>query len=167
MSAILSDDRVYRYLLTRDVATLRSRHGTVTFVMLNPSTADEEENDPTIRRCMGFARDWLFETLQVVNLYAYRATYPRELVGATIDVVGPANDSHIASAIAGSDLVMCAWGAGASGNANRIGKVLGMIPAPHSLGVTAWGFPRHPLYVKRDTRPVPFAHCPDGWVWGT
>lgn len=151
---------MYRYSLTRDVAPLDG-DGTVTFVMLNPSTADAEQDDPTIRRCVGFARSWGFARLKVVNLYAYRATDPRDLYAYEGDRVGPENDCTIAKVVGGSDLVVCAWGAN---NANgRDEKVLDLIAAPHSLGLTKnGGKPRHPLYVRADTRPLPFAHCP--WV---
>lgn len=156
--AYLSSCRTWRYSLTREVAPLTGE-GTVAFIGLNPSTADETADDPTIRRCIRFARDWGFARLKMLNLYAYRATDPRDMYAAA-DPVGPDNDCTIAKVVGGSDLVVCAWGAGAAGNANRLGRVIGLIAAPHCLGLTAGGFPRHPLYVRADTLPVPFAHCP-------
>ena len=165
-SAFISDDGRYRYSLTRDVAPLTGE-GTCTFVMLNPSTADAEQDDPTIRRCMGFTRSWGFARLKVVNLYAYRATDPRDLyaVDPYLEVqVGPENDCTIAKVVGGSDLVICAWGAG-SRSPNREGRVLDLIAAPHALGLTKDGSPRHPLYVRADAKPIPFAHCPSLAAW--
>ena len=85
MSAIFSGDRRYRYLLIRRVGTSQSR---VLFIMLNPSAADEVRDDPTIRRCIGFARDWGFGLLEVVNLFALMSTNPKTLLDAE-DPVGP------------------------------------------------------------------------------
>ena len=76
-SAELSPCNQYRYLLSR---TLQQGTGTCTFVMLNPSTADGLKDDPTIRRCLGFASDWGFRHMQVVNLFAWRATYPKDML---------------------------------------------------------------------------------------
>ena len=111
--AYLSDDGRYRYSLTRHVAPLTG-DGVCTFVMLNPSTADATHDDPTIRRCIGFARAWGFEWLKVVNLFAYRATDPRDLWAVDpyppyATQVGPENDCTIAKVVGGSDLVVCAW----------------------------------------------------------
>ncbi len=152
MSAYLSPCRTWRYSLTRDVAPLDG-DGTVTFVMLNPSTADESQDDPTIRRCIGFARSWGFARLKVVNVYGFRATDPSDLARAA-DPIGPDNLCTIAKVIGGSDLVICAWGAHDTNG--QAAKVLELVAAPHCLGVTKNGSPRHPLYVKADTQPQPF-----------
>ena len=77
--ALFSEDRRYRYLLTRQVGFGDKR---VTFLMLNPSTADEERNDPTIRRCINFANAWGFGWLDVTNLSSLRATNPKEMLEA-------------------------------------------------------------------------------------
>jgi hypothetical protein len=156
VSAYLSDCGRYRYCLTRDVAPLTGE-GTVVFIGLNPSTADATTDDPTIRRCVRFARDWGFARLKMVNLYAYRATKPADLWLAA-DPVGPENDCTIAKVIGGSDLAVCAWGV--NGTGKRVRDVLALVCAPHALGLTMHGAPRHPLYVRADTVPVPFAHCP-------
>lgn len=156
-SAHFSPCRTYRYSLTRDIAPLTGE-GTCTFIGLNPSTADETADDPTIRRCIRFARDWGFARLKMLNLYAYRATDPRDLYAFSGDRVGPENDHTIAVVVGGSDLVVCAWGA--NNTRGRDERVLGLIAAPHALGLTAGGKPQHPLYVRADTLPAPFAHCP-------
>jgi hypothetical protein len=153
-SAYFSPCRTWRYSLTRDVAPLTGE-GTVTFIGLNPSTADETQDDPTIRRCVGFARRWGFARLKMLNLYAFRATDPRVMFQAS-DPVGPDNDCTIAKVVGGSDLVVCAWGA-AAGIEARAAAVLALVAAPHCLGLTALARPRHPLYVRADTKPAPFA----------
>jgi hypothetical protein len=157
VSAYLSECGRYRYSLTRDVAPLTGE-GTVAFIGLNPSTADATTDDPTIRRCIRFARDWGFARLKMLNLYAFRATDPVVMFAAD-DPVGPENDCTIAKVVGGSDMVICAWGV--HGTGKRVEDVLRFTGAPHALGLTKDGAPRHPLYVKADTVPVPFAHCPE------
>jgi hypothetical protein len=143
--ATFSADRRYRYRLWRRWDRSRS---VVLFVMLNPSTADGRRDDPTIRRCIGFARAWGFGGVEVVNLFAYRATDPREL-GRVGDPVGPHNDRYIRRAIRRSRLVVLAWGARA-----RARRLLSLRRA-HCLGLTRAGQPRHPLYLRGDLEPVP------------
>ena len=87
---------------------------TLCFVMLNPSTADATRDDPTIRRCRGYAVRWGFQHLYVVNLFAYRATDPKELSESYsnwIDVVGPENDDYLCRVAKASDMIIAAWGA--------------------------------------------------------
>lgn len=163
MTAYLSPCRTWRYSLTRDAAPLTGE-GTVTFIGLNPSTADETQDDPTIRRCIGFARSWGFARLKMLNLFAFRATDPRELVGCD-DPSGPDNLCTIAKVVGGSDLVVCAWGAFPLAGREHVDLVLELVAAPHALGMTKNGSPRHPLYVRGDTLPVPFAHCPPIAAW--
>jgi hypothetical protein len=125
----------------------------VAFIGLNPSTADESRDDPTIRRCIGFARRWGFARLEVLNLFAFRATKPTALLSAD-DPVGPENDLAIAGVLRSADLVVCAWGAFPS--SARAADVLRLIAAPQCLGTTKNGSPRHPLYVRSGTDPVPY-----------
>ena len=120
----------------------------VTFVMLNPSSADAERDDPTIRRCIGFARGWGFGRLNVVNLCAYRALTPKELLAAE-DPFGPDNGSHLQTAVANADLVVAAWG----NHGRKLTSPTFARPL-HHLGLTKLGQPRHPLYVRGETRPV-------------
>lgn len=126
----------------------------MTFVGLNPSTADETQDDPTIRRCIGFARDWGYARLKMLNLYAYRATDPRELRHAP-DPVGLENDHVLSVVFGGSDLIVAAWGSCA--DAERVAKVMGWPIHPRvCLGLTKAGAPRHPLYVQRSASLRPF-----------
>lgn len=157
---IFSQDGLYRFRLERAVsAEGLSRGPAVCFVMLNPSTADEMNDDPTIRRCIGFARRLVAARLIVVNLFAYRATDPRELLVAA-DPTGTRNADHIAEARRDSEITIVAWGANAA--AKRANKgcldaatnpALGKVVA---LGFTKDGSPRHPLYAPGNAAFVPY-----------
>lgn len=167
-SAVLSEDRVYRYSLRRDWAFVIAPR--CVFVMLNPSTADETKDDPTIRRCIDYAARWGASGLTVVNMFAYRATKPSDLLRANdkalIDIVGPDNDDHIEAAFregfldSMAPLVVCAWGANAEGYGARVESIRYI--ARHvgvplmALGLTATGQPIHPLYQPKVALPVPF-----------
>ncbi len=154
---VFSEDRKYRYTLRRDVNTLGE--GTLAFVMLNPSTADEVNNDPTIRRCIDFARRWGFAHLEILNIFALRSTDPEALYDAS-DPVGVANDYHIATTVTNCDKVVLAWGA--HGLLNGRGSQVAALIAQHqqtyhlvlpnnATGLTKSGEPGHPLYLARDT----------------
>jgi hypothetical protein len=123
------------------------------FIMLNPSTADGNTDDPTIRRCVSFAKQWYFERLEVVNLFAYRATNPKELLAlnGSDDPVGTDNQHFIERAVAHAGLVVCAWGEHGThlGQDETVRGWLWDKRLPHmALGFTKSGQPRHPLYVK-------------------
>ena len=142
-SAYISPDGLYRYSLERD---LDADESVCTFVMLNPSTADGTYDDPTVRRCIRFARDWGYGRLRVVNLYAYRATKPRDL-WLVNDPVGPDNNRVLAAAFEESDCLIAAWGAKAK--RQRVAEVMALPYAPRkALGLTKAGAPRHPLYMR-------------------
>lgn len=156
--AVLSPDGVYRYRLWRIWDA--DRHPTA-FVMLNPSTADASVDDPTIRRCMGFARSWGAGGIVVVNLHAYRATDPRDLMAAAgrgVDVIGPDNDAHVRAVFSVVDSVVFAWGAATLGPgvARRVREALPPGVEVSCLGVTKHGHPRHPLYLAANTARVVF-----------
>src|SRR6266545_1365167 len=143
MTAQFSPCRRYRYTLGRD-AVVVGGVGTVVFLGLNPSIADESRDDPTTTRCLAFARRWGFARMEVLNLYAYCSTDPRALRRID-DPVGPDNDRAIAEGCAKADLLIAAWGA------HRVDKraayVLELIgKGTHCLGLTKAGAPRHPLY---------------------
>jgi hypothetical protein len=149
--AVISKDGLYRYWLSRTIAPMGKK---VTFIGLNPSTADAIHNDPTISRCISFAKQWGASTLIVVNLFAYRSTDPRALKVAS-DPVGPENDTWLKKAVTQSDLVVAAWGNG--GNLNgRAELVKSMFPKQlHALRLTKQGMPGHPLYLPSGLRPTP------------
>lgn len=155
-AARLSECRRYRYTLSRTWGA----GPRVCWLMLNPSTADGREDDPTIRRCVDFARKFGASSMLVVNLFALRATDPMELVGAD-DPVGPGNNDVIADAVHASNrLVLCAWGAPSNARlralvAARARAVVGVLKNDrlYSLGTTKDGSPRHPLYLPASTMP--------------
>jgi hypothetical protein len=150
----------YRYTLERAWdAVLRPESDRVIFVMLNPSTADAEQDDPTIRRCIGYARAWGYSGLVVLNLFALRATNPALLKHAD-DPVGPENDHVLTEYFASGARIVAAWGAHGEMH-GRASKVRGMIVNHQRgrvwcLGLTAAGEPRHPLYLPADTEPVAY-----------
>lgn len=143
-NALISDCGSYRYWLKREW----EEGELLAWVMLNPSTADATEDDPTIRRCIGFSQSWGFGGLVVVNLYALRATDPRQLWKAP-DAAGPDNDIHLEHETWGRH-VIAAWGAYPKAM-DRAEKIHDLIKpnclSLQCLGVTKEGFPRHPLYV--------------------
>ncbi len=165
--AWLSDDEVYRYALRRTIGyglfDGAYRDETVNFIMLNPSTATATEDDPTIRRCIGYAREWGFGALMVTNLFAYRATDPRDLKRAT-DPVGPENNAYVRKVAAESQLVVAAWGSHGAyrGRDATVRRLLDAIGVPlMCLTTTKSGHPGHPLYLRADLRPVHYtAHEP-------
>lgn len=125
----------------------------VMIIGLNPSTADAHRNDPTIRRCIRFARDWGAGGLIVTNLFAYRATYPTELKAAP-DPVGPRNDLWIRYMAAQAGIIVAAWGNHGSwlGRSEQLCPMLaGRL---YCLRLTKAGQPAHPLYLPADLKPV-------------
>lgn len=151
-TAIFSDDKKHRYYLSRTLA-FGGEGARVAFIMLNPSTADAMKNDPTIRRCMGFASDWGYGHLSILNLFALRSPYPRDLL-ISDDPIGAHNNHYIAHTKA--DAFVCAWGAvGAPMMQERAAQVLDMLkrklePLFHLGDLTKEGQPRHPLYLPKD-----------------
>lgn len=156
--ALFSADKKYRYTLYRDLGGDRQ----VCFIMLNPSIADSEVNDPTVRRCMGYAKKWLFGRLVVVNLFAYVSTDPKVIKKYGEVITGdPGNISAIVRAAVSSSLVVAAWGATPLPNPGRPAYVARRIAAAggsalHCLRTTAAGHPSHPLYLPASLRPIPF-----------
>ena len=158
MTAVFSPCRRWRYRLERDVATLESTRGAVAFIGLNPSIADETLDDPTIRRCKGFALGWGFRRLIVANAYAWRSTDPRGLWTAD-DPVGAENDAHIEAIASDVELVVCAWGAHAK--PDRVTAVLAAVARGgrdlHALRTNGDGSPAHPLYLPASLMPMPWS----------
>ena len=154
-SAVLSDCGLYRYRLSR---VWDAELPAAAFVMLNPSVADATQDDRTIRRCVGFARAWGCGGIDVVNLFAFRATKPAALKRVGFPV-GPLNDDHIRLAARHAALVVAAWGANKV-PVGRVAEVLAMLRASgketHCLSVTKDGHPQHPLFVRGDAQLAPF-----------
>lgn len=124
--------------------------------MLNPSTADASRDDPTIRRCVAFARAWGYGGVEVVNLFALRATHPFYL-RASAEPVGPDNDRHILLAARRAEHTVLAWGIHGElgGRGADVLALLSRRTRALCLGWTRQGHPRHPLYLRRDARPTP------------
>jgi hypothetical protein len=149
----------YRTILRRDWLYGK---GQVNWIMLNPSTADAQADDPTIRKCVGFSKRWGFNRLVVTNLFAYRATDPKDLHALwkrrifDVSAVGDGNDEAIQSCAVESDLRVVAWGANAKLYRDRVTEVLGMINAPHCIALTKDGYPLHPCMAGYTSAPVIF-----------
>jgi hypothetical protein len=150
-TALITECGTSRYLLGRQ---WRMGDRRLAWVMLNPSTATADQDDPTIRRCMSFTRGFGYGGMVVVNLFALRATDPRAL-SEHPDPIGPENDRHIREVAEECRAVVCAWGAHRMVSGGRAAAVLRLIAdagaTPYCLGRTKTGRPKHPLYVKAST----------------
>lgn len=151
--AIIDETGQYRYSLTR---LWDKKLPKLVFLMLNPSTADHSENDPTIRRCINFAKNWGFGSIEVVNLFAFRATNPKELLTCD-DPIGEDNDIYIKASLEDAGLVIAAWGT--KGNLfKRNEQVIEILSNQniYCLSLTKEGHPKHPLYIKSNEKPKEF-----------
>lgn len=142
----------YRYLLWRGWLGQR----TITWLMCNPSVADELVLDSTLRRCWSFSEKWGFGRMEIVNLFAFRATEPKVMkavAGMGVDVIGPRNDDFILHSAISAERVVCGWGMNDFGGRGDV--VVNMLTMRamelFALKVTKDGAPGHPLYVKGDT----------------
>lgn len=147
--------RTWRYHLWRTWSAGSKR---CAFVMLNPSTATETIDDPTIRRCVGYAKTWGHDGVDIVNLFACRSTDPKA-IPTFADPVGPLNDETILHVAKAASVVVCGWGIHGA-IANRGERVLDAMRvagvAPYVLSLTKDGHPGHPLYLRKDLLPVAF-----------
>ena len=150
-SADISDDGVYRYWLSRRISM---GERVVLFVGLNPSTADASLDDPTIRRCVGFARTWGFDWLYMGNLNAWRATNPKELPDEPLTAVGPMNQEALKWLTQRADLIIAAWGGNALNSyAVQLARTILQHPRTRCLGQNRDGTPCHPLYLPKTRQP--------------
>lgn len=122
------------------------------FIGLNPSTADETEDDPTIRRCIAFAKGWGYDSLCMTNLFAFRSTDPSVML-AEPDPIGLENDAHLLEMARGAGIVVAAWGT-PGGHLGRDTAVRQLIPNLHYMRLTKDGHPGHPLYLPGDLVPI-------------
>ncbi|MEM9393661.1 MAG: DUF1643 domain-containing protein [Pseudomonadota bacterium] len=150
--AVYSSCEVYRYTLTR---TWDPDGQKVLFVMLNPSTATEVQNDPTVERCERRARALGFGAFRVCNIFAFRATDPRVMRGAA-DPIGPENDAAILEACDWADSIVCAWGTHGA-HLDRGPRVEALMRSTgrdlSHLGLSKFGHPKHPLYISYSQQP--------------
>lgn len=153
MSAVISACGQYRYRLERTWG-----FGTrMAFIMLNPSTADASVDDPTIRKCMAFAKRWDFGGIVVGNLFGLRATDPKELRKHP-NPIGPENDEHLERIAKEIKYVVAAWGTHGTYLGRHVAVSRMDWTALEALRVTKDGHPGHPLYVNGNTEPVPFSY---------
>ena len=143
-------EKDYRYNLTRYFG--HGKH--VVFIGLNPSTATESDDDPTVRRMIGFAKAWGFGSMTVVNLFAIRATKPNEMLKHS-DPIGQHNDEAIRTALYRSDLNIACWGNHGS-HLNRDNVIKSMGYDLHCIWLNKNGTPAHPLYLKSEIKPKLF-----------
>lgn len=158
-----SPDRVYRYTLWRDWFEDLFDHGAyaaptvpfVQFIGLNPSTADEVKDDNTIRCCRNYAKKWGFKAMCMTNLFAFRATDPRDMKRAG-EPIGEWNNKWLSEIADAADLIIAAWGAHGS-YLDRAKAVTSFLPHQklHCLSLNADGSPHHPLYLSSDLKPMP------------
>ena len=165
ISAVLSEDLRYRYTLVRewDPAKLK-----VTFLMVNPSTADHQIDDATIRKCVGFADAWGYGGIIVVNLFALRSREPKALLTAD-DPIGPDNDAHLLERVSAPGPFVVAWGCDDTLKRRKLlmdrrDSVLARLQEVRPgeilcLGTTMGGAPKHPLMLAYTTPLVPY-HIP-------
>lgn len=157
---VFSPDRVYRYTLWRqwadDLFHNKTKEGYVMFIGLNPSTADETLDDPTIRKCIGFTKRWGYLAICMTNLFAFRSTDPQVMLSAQ-NPVGVANNGWLISIAENAALVVCAWGTNGEFIAQDT-RVIGMLrfKGLKCLRKTKHGHPEHPLYVPYETALIDF-----------
>lgn len=154
--AVISDCGRYRYLLRRTWDHGKPR---ALLIMLNPSTADAEIDDATIRSCIRLSKGLGYGSFEVVNVFAWRATKPDELLIAS-DPCGPQNEDHVRAALHRCDIPICAWGAwppAREASTFIMNAIRASRPAAFCFGKTASGAPKHPLYIKSGTQLEAYA----------
>lgn len=158
-AALYSDCERYRYVLTRTWGPACPK---ALFVMLNPSTATERQNDPTVERCERRARTLGFGAFRVCNIFAWRETDPTKM-RRVLDPVGPENDAAIAEGCHWADRIVCAWGTHGAflGRGPAVERLIRAISRDlYHFGLTKNGHPRHPLYVGYATKPAIWPDSP-------
>ena len=152
--AILSSCKKHRLQLWRE---WNSNLPKVLFIMLNPSTADHEQDDPTLRRCMDFAKQWGYGGLYIGNLYSFRAADPRTLLKVS-KFSHRDNYKHISTMAQQCQLLVCAWGNYPI--IKKLGTPLNILKQLnqklHCIALSKTGTPKHPLYLKKSLTPIPF-----------
>lgn len=153
--AFLDKERQYRYMLKRQWGERNDNF--INFVLLNPSTANETIDDPTIKACIKFAQNLGYDGFYVTNLFAFRTRSP-QILKKSRNPIGERNDEFIKKYAYKSKLVVIAWGNHGNfmNRDNEVSKILSKIKNPHCLAITKSGSPKHPLYIKRDTKPFKF-----------
>lgn len=150
-----SPNRLHRYTLWRNWGNLRGNY--VQFIGLNPSTADETQDDPTVRRCINYAKSWGYDGMCMTNAFAYRATDPYDMYDFQ-EPIGERNDEFLRAVSQGTNLVIACWGVHGShlGRDRQVIELFKGEQSLHCLGLTKDGCPKHPLYLRKDLKPIPF-----------
>lgn len=152
--AILSVDRKHRYALWRKWDENKPY---VLFIGLNPSKADENNDDPTLRRCIGFAKAWGYGGVCMANLFSLRATDPRDMKNSPYPV-RKENQKYLQQLANNAGLIICAWGThGSYLDADKQFMKHLKAYSLKCLGITKEGHPKHPLYIKSDQQPISFS----------
>lgn len=149
---VFSDGRLYRYTLWREWDA-NPDLGYAMFIGLNPSTADEVQNDPTVRRCIDFSKQWGYGALCMTNLFAFRATDPKDMKRCP-KPVGDHNDHWLRECAREAKVVVAAWG----NHGRYLGRdeeVISLIDRLQCFGLTNDGCPKHPLYLRKDSVLIP------------
>lgn len=149
--AVLSKCRSYRYALWR---TWDESKPKVLFIGLNPSTADESTDDQTVRRCIGFAKQWGYGGIVMGNLFAFRSPSPSVMMAAA-EPIGPENDTWLRRLQQEAKLTVAVWG-NAGSHRNRYTEVMSLFPNLTCLRITKQGQPGHILYLPSDLKPFPY-----------
>lgn len=157
---VFSKDRLYRYTLWRQWGEPNCPFAM--FVGLNPSTADETHDDPTVRRCIRFAKGWGYGAMVMTNIFAFRATHPED-VRMQKNPVGTDNDKWLVECASKASIVVACWGTHGS-HLNRGCAVRSILSPLYCLGLTRDGYPRHPLYLRASTMPFRYPYSPDKLV---
>lgn len=146
--ATISECKKYRYRLSR---VWNKNLPIICFIMLNPSTADDQKDDRTINRIINFAKSWGFGGVVVVNLYGFRSSKPKDLRQQQ-DPEGPDNRRHVTEVIGEADMVIYAWG----NNKREPNWLRNLVENPYCIDISKTGIPKHPLYLKSILQPKPY-----------
>lgn len=155
--AVFNSTRTHRYILWRELNGSGAKPA-IAFIGLNPSTADEIKNDPTVTRCIGYARRWGYGTFYMLNIFGLRSTDPKGLYNSA-NPVGQGNDRAIMEVAQAVDRIVLCWGNHGQ-HVERGTKILELLrnfPC-HYLTKTKAGQPGHPLYLKADLEPLEWNH---------
>ncbi len=151
---IFSKDRLYRYTLLH---IWNDKLPIISWVCCNPSTADENQLDPTLRRIKGYSESWGFGSFFMLNAFAYRATDPKVMKSQGTSAIGDENNHWIECITKMTEMTIVGWGEHGA-FLNRDKEVIKLIKNPMTLKTTKFGFPSHPLYLKKDLIPFPYKY---------